>query len=63
VVFGKDDKTEKVTLYNISVVNKENMDEIFDQTFKYIFEHTKCTQFMLKVNHMTQEDGTIKLDP
>lgn len=43
VAFSKDDKTQNVTVYNIFVVNKENMSEIFDQAFKYIFEITKCT--------------------
>lgn len=50
-------------MHHISVINKENKNEIFDQALKYIWQHTHCSAIRLNLYHFKLPDGTIKADP
>lgn len=53
----------KVTIHHISVINKDNKNEIFDQALKYIWLHTHCHSIRLNLYHFKDADGKLKADP
>ena len=45
------------------MINKDNRNEIFDQTIKYIWRHTHCHSIRLNFFHIKDADGKFKADP
>jgi len=45
----KIEEDNSATLHHISVVDKQNLEELLDQTVKHILENKKCSKIVMNI--------------